>query len=138
MRVGGINYQFGPTADAILGYQIMKEYSVLKSDAVLGAYRWSENETMNPLTLYKLVQADELFAQYRVKLSLTACLYGKLFGQHQYNRNVEIKIHIDHMSHGNLIPADFNDIRKYKPVTAGIQVLYAVITWVYKLSTVVI
>ena len=34
-EVGGINYQFGPTADAVLGYQIMKKYTVIQSGCVL-------------------------------------------------------------------------------------------------------
>lgn len=64
---GGINYDFGSTADAILGYQIMKKYTVLRSNAVLGGYRWEDNETLHMSTINNLLITDALFAKYRLE-----------------------------------------------------------------------
>lgn len=89
---GGINYDFGPTADAVLGYQIMRNYTILLSDVSLGAYRWGVNETLKLDTSKKLVYADYLFAQYCWQQSWYAKIWGKVFGKVQHSRNITAKI----------------------------------------------
>lgn len=66
LEAGGVNYDFGPTADAVLGYQIMKKYTVLRSNAILGGYRWEDNETLHLSTINNLLITDALFAEYRL------------------------------------------------------------------------
>ena len=80
LEAGGINYDFGPTADAVLGYLIMKHYTVLRSGAILGGYRWGYNETLKLSTIEKLLQSDSLFAEYRYRNSNLGILWGKIFG----------------------------------------------------------
>lgn len=64
---GGINKDFGPVADAVLSYQIMKRYRVVTSAYILGAYRWGVNETLNVQTVVNLIKTDLLFADYRFR-----------------------------------------------------------------------
>lgn len=92
LEAGGINYDFGPTADAVLGYQIMRRYTVLLSDRTLGAYRWGSNETLKRETSQKLVYADYLLAEYCRRQSPFSRAWGKWFGQTQHNRNIEVKL----------------------------------------------
>ena len=92
MEAGGINYDFGPTADAVLGYQIMNKYAVICSDVPLGGYRWANNETFKKKTLQKLVEADWLFACYRYSKNSYALLWGKCFGRVIHNQNIFYKL----------------------------------------------
>lgn len=92
MRTGGINYDFGPTADAILGYQIMKWYTVIKSDVVLGGYRWGDNETLKPITIKSLLKSDQLFAEYRYSQNKTSYIWGRYMGDVIRLNNVKGKL----------------------------------------------
>ena len=83
IEAGGINYDFGPTADAVLGYIIMKNYTVLRSGVILGGYRWGCNETLKVSTIEKLLQSDSLFAEYRYQNTILGILWKKLFGDCQ-------------------------------------------------------
>ena len=94
INAGGINYDFGPTADAVLGYKIMKNYTVLRSGCVLGGYRWMNNETLKPLTIKKLIVSDRLFAKYRYKLSIFSSFWGRIFGDIQMIINIKDKFNI--------------------------------------------
>lgn len=88
MEVGGINYDFGPSADAVLCYQIMKQYAVVTTDCVIGGYRWAENGTLNPQSLLNLIRADDLLMSYVYQKSRWSALWGRLFGDTISWRNV--------------------------------------------------
>lgn len=107
MEAGGINYSFGPTADAILGYQIMANYTVLRSDIILGGYRWSQNATLNRDTLIALVKSDGLFAEYRYGKTAFSRLWGHLFGDVQSVDNMYSKISAGETGHITLTLSDF-------------------------------
>ena len=92
LETGGVNYDFGATADAVLGYQIMNNYTVVIADKVLGGHRWAENESMRPQTVISLLQSDWLFAKYRYEQSFAARLWGRCFGDLIAQRNQEKKI----------------------------------------------
>lgn len=94
VEVGGINYDFGPTADAVLGYLIMRKYTVLRSGRILGGYRWSNNETLKVSTLEKLLESDLLFATYRYKKNLLGKIWGKVFGNNEAYNNYLSKLAI--------------------------------------------
>lgn len=91
IETGGVNYDFGPTADAIVGYQIMKKYRVIVSDVSLGVCRWCENETLKESTLRTLIKSDYLFSQYRYTQSPFSRLWGRIFGNVEYNENLRYK-----------------------------------------------
>lgn len=92
LETGGVNYDFGATADAVLGYQIMNNYTVVIADKVLGGHRWAENESLRPQTVISLLQSDWLFAKYRYEQSFAARLWGRCFGDLIAQRNQEKKI----------------------------------------------
>ena len=92
IKAGGINYDFGPTADAVLGYIIMKNYTILRSGVVLGGYRWSNNETLKVSTIEQLVKSDYYFAQYRYNQNYLFKLWGKLFANTQLQDNINKKV----------------------------------------------
>lgn len=91
IKAGGINYDFGPTADAVLGYQIMKDYTVIRSGCVLGGYRWADNESQKIDTIDKLLISDELFARYRINKSCLGKVWGRLFMTAYIVRNKKAK-----------------------------------------------
>lgn len=92
IKAGGINYDFGPTADAVLGYLIMKNYTVLRSGVVLGGYRWSNNETLKVSTIEQLIKSDYYFAKYRYNLNQLSKLWGILFIDAQLQDNINTKV----------------------------------------------
>ena len=88
MEAGGINYDFGPSADAVLCYQIMRKYDVVTTDCIIGGYRWNENATLNKQTLLDFIRADDLLMAYAYhKNSRTAC-WGRWFGDAVSWRNI--------------------------------------------------
>ena len=136
LECGGVNYDFGLTADAVLGYQIMKHYRVIRSDCVLGGYRWAENETLKKTTLQKLVYSDYLFACYRYRQSLFSKLWGKLFWRAEYNENVRYKIKDGKKGNIVLTPTDFNEIVPYRKTNPVVYLLYKILQRVYSLLAV--
>ena len=94
VNAGGINYDFGPTADAVLGYKIMQNYTVIRSGATLGGYRWMDNETLKIHTIKQLIISDKLFAEYRYALSKFSFFWGMIFGNIQMRINVNDKLAI--------------------------------------------
>ena len=91
METGGVNYDFGPSADEVLCYQIMKHYGVVLSDRVLGAYRWGENESLRPETLLQMIRADELLSAYTYTQGAFARQWGRFFGAASSWRNIRRK-----------------------------------------------
>ena len=131
VKIGGLNYDFGPTADAVLGYLIMKNYTVLMSDYTLGAYRWAENETLRLETSQKLVYADYLLAQYCQDQFAIGKIWKSLFGQFQYNRNVKSKMANVNRFQPICSLNDFNFPMPYRKVSIFIQILYHIIFRIY-------
>lgn len=92
LNCGGINYDFGPTADAVLGYQIMRDYTVIMSDCTFGGYRWGANESLRIETAKKLIYADHLLAEYCYKLTVFSKIWGSVFEKAQLDMNLRVKI----------------------------------------------
>lgn len=94
---GGIHNGFGPSADAVLGYKIMKEFIVVISPMTLGIRDWHDNESLKAETKSNMILADYYFAKYRYSLSNKAKIWGKIFGRAQIACDIEEKkkINID-------------------------------------------
>lgn len=88
MEAGGINYDFGLSADAVLCYQIMKEYSVVNTNCVIGGYRWNENTTLSKRSLLGLIKTDDMLMAYAYGRNVWTRLWGKCFGDAISWRNV--------------------------------------------------
>lgn len=131
LRTGGINYGYGGTADAVLGYQIMRDYTVLESGKVLGGYRWQENATLREETLQNLVEADLLFARYRYGRTRASRIFGMLFERVQHNMNVDGKIALAKKAHLAMSVHDFDQILPYKESSRFVSFLYKMIRQAY-------
>lgn len=92
IEAGGINYDYGLTADAVLGYRIMRDYTVIRSPYILGGYRWGENESSKVETARKLIHSDFLFARYCYRKNFVGKAFGRFFWKLQYYKNVEQKM----------------------------------------------
>lgn len=93
LESGGINYDYGPTADAVLGYRIMKKYTVIYSPVILGGYHWGENESVRLRVVRKLIYTDFLLSKYcfsKVQIWKRLCRTLRWF---QYVSNYEQKMH---------------------------------------------
>lgn len=91
LETGGINYDFGGSADAVLCCQIMRHYAVVCSDRILGGYRWNDNETLRKSSLLQLIQTDELLSRYLYGNSPFAAWWGSVFGAASSWRNIRRK-----------------------------------------------
>ncbi len=88
LETGGINYDYGPSADAVLCYQIMNNYAVVSSRFILGGYRWGKNETLKKESLLTMITADELLSQYTYRQDGFSKFWGSLFGGASSWRNI--------------------------------------------------
>ena len=131
METGGADSKYGGIADAILGYQIMKRYDVVMSDAVLGGYRWLDNETLRKETLLDFVEGDLLFAQYRYSLTPWSRLFGRLFWRVQHNLNIEGKLELARKGHHDMDRHDFDHIVPYKKSSRVMRFLYKMVQQIY-------
>ncbi len=91
MECGGIDNTYGVVGDVVLGYQIMKNYTVICSDLALGAYRTIGNESSNQTTIQLLLDADDIFQRARNKNDLTGRIWEYFFGSVQRRRDYAIK-----------------------------------------------
>lgn len=131
LRVGGFSYAYGGTADAVLGYKIMKDYTVLHSGKVLGGYRWQENDSLRKSTILNLVEADLLFARYRYSLTPGSRLFGRLFWRVQHNLNIEGKLGLARKGHHDMDRHDFDHIVAYKESNRVMRFLYKMVQQLY-------
>lgn len=131
LRTGGINYGYGGTADAVLGYQIMRDYTVLESGKVLGGYRWQDNDTLRKETLQNLVEADLLFARYRYGQTLASRIFGLLSERVQHNLNIEGKLALARKAQQPMDLHDFDQILPYKKTNMFTSFLYKMTRQVY-------
>lgn len=127
LETGGINYDFGLTADAILGYQIMKKYRVIISGPSLGAYRWSDNETLKVASLQKLIYSDYLFAKYRYSQSVFSRGWGCLFWRAEYEENLKYKCKTGTIKEFALSPQDLSVNVAYHKVNRAILLCYKIL-----------
>lgn len=136
LESGGINYDFGLTADAVLGYQLMPQYRVIVSDRALGAYRWDVNETLKVSSLRELVYSDYLFARYRYSRSVPAQIWGTIFWRAEYNENVEYKIRTGKKKNIHMSAEDFDSVVPYRKSNLLVFLLYKGLQKMhYKIST---
>lgn len=91
IEVGGINYDFGLSADAVLCYQIMRDYAVVCSDRLLGGCRWRENDTLHKENILYMIRSDELLSRYIYNRSKFASWWGQEFGAASSWRNIHRK-----------------------------------------------
>lgn len=133
VKAGGINYDFGPTADAVLGYLIMKDYTVLRSGMVLGGYRWVNNETLKISTIEKLIYSDSLFAQYRYGLTPFSKVWGKLFANAQLQDNINAKLALI-KKYGVVEDCKISNFLIRKHVTPILLYVYKTITLICKVG----
>ena len=88
MDSGGINYDYGQSADAVLCFRIMNNYAVFCSDRIWGGSRWDANETLNTKALLQMITADELLSKYAYGTSRFGTLWGKCFAAASSWRNI--------------------------------------------------
>ncbi len=134
LSTGGINYDYALTADSVLGYQIMKRYRVIQSDCSLGAYCWSENETLKKSSLLSLVQSDALFAQYRYSRNFFSKIWGRIFGLCEYRRNLDYKISTGEYKKFGLTYHDFDTIMPYRAPNLLVWYAYRFIQRIYRVQ----
>ena len=130
IEAGGINYDFGPTADAVLGYHVMKNYAVIRSSEVLGGYRWADNETMHKETVCALLDSDKLFAEYRYSLCKFNSCWGWCFGDVINCINYKMKIKLLNESSEIIMPPR-------KPLFFIRNALYKILFYLYMISKVI-
>ena len=97
VETGGVNYDFGPTADAILGYLMMKKYGVYCYMGKLGKHNDDDSSTNDCHVLEQLINTDELFAKYRYNKTIIGKIWGFLFSRVITKKNLseKEKINID-------------------------------------------
>lgn len=130
-EVGGADSRYGVIADAVLGYQIMKNYDVVISDRVLGGYRWLENETLQKKTLLDFVKLDFQFARYRYSLTFWSRIFGILFWRVQHNINIEGKLKLAQKGHHKMDIYDFDFVIPYKKNSFFKIFIYKIIHKIY-------
>lgn len=134
---GGVNYDFGLSADAVQGYQIMEHYRVIRSDCALGAYRWAENETLKKSSMQELVHSDYLFARYRYAQSSFSRIWGRVFWRAEYNENIRYKIRDGKRKNLVLTPQDFESIVPYRKTNPILYVAYKAFQRLYSLCSII-
>ncbi len=132
MEAGGINYDFGPSADAVLCYQIMKNYTVVNSDCILGGYRWSDNAMLNVESLLNCIRADDLLMNYVYEQSKFAQLWGKWFADAISWRNVWRKNNIARTYHKEISREDFEKASLYPEPSEVKKNVYLVMYAIYR------
>lgn len=88
VEAGGINYDFGLSADAVLCYQVMRNYAVICSERLLGGCRWGENDTLRKENILHMIQSDELLSRYTYAQSRFSLWWGRVFGAASSWRNI--------------------------------------------------
>lgn len=134
IEAGGINYDFGPSADAVLCYQIMRNYAVVNTDCVIGGYRWNENATLSAQSLLDFIRADDLLMTYAYRQGGFARLWGRLFGDAISWRNVWRKNKIAQEFQIAVTHADFAAASLYAEPGKVKKAVYLALYAVYRLG----
>lgn len=133
LETGGINYDFGLSADAVLCYQIMKNYEVRCSNRFLGGYRWSVNESLKPDALLQMVQADELLSCFTYQKSPFAQWWGNVFGAASSWRNIHRKQVVAQKNGIEITKDDFRRVTAYPEPTKQKKLIFLGIYALYRL-----
>ena len=134
MEAGGINYDFGPSADAVLCYQIMKSYSVVTTDCILGGYRWSNNATLAAESLLHMIRADDLLMAYAYQRSSGTKLWGRMFGDTISWRNIWRKNNIAVENQIEIAYEDFAAASTYPEPSTWKKGIYLMLYAAYRLG----
>ena len=134
IEAGGINYDFGPSADAVLCYQIMRDYAVVNTDCVIGGYRWNENATLSAKSLLDFIRADDLLMTYAYRQGGFARLWGRLFGDAISWRNVWRKNNIAQEFQIAVTHADFVAASLYAEPGKAKKAVYLAFYAAYRLG----
>ena len=126
MEVGGINYDFGLSADAVLCYQIMKRYAVVNTDCVIGGYRWDKNTTLTKRSLLDLIQTDDLLMSYVYSQTRISMLWGRWFGDAISWRNIWRKNNIAKENQIEISKKEFSDMSAYPEPKTVKKYLYLI------------
>ena len=110
---GGINYGFASSADAVLCYQIMRDYAVVTSTHILGGSRWDANESLRRDTLLQMIRADELLSDYTYAQTLFSRWWGRRFGDASTWRNIHRKRKIADAHGISIAKSEFRTVTKY-------------------------
>ena len=132
-ETGGINYAYGSSADAVLCYQIMKNYEVVCSNHILGGSRWSNNETLKKSVLLQLIQTDELLSRYTYRQTHFATWWGCVFGASSSWRNISRKRKIAEQNRVEITEDEFRASTTYPEPKIGKKILFLGIYAVYRL-----
>ena len=134
VEVGGINYDFGLSADAVLCYQIMRNYAVICSDHLLGGCRWGENDTLRKENILHMIQSDELLSRYTYEQSWFAQWWGHAFGAASSWRNIYRKQKIADQNKISISAEEYQAVTEYpKPgrcIRGAFWILYAIYRFV--------
>lgn len=79
INAGGIDYDFGPSADSILAYNICKRYLSIQLQQPLGCRNTENGASSNVDVRCQMMWTDELFARYRYSVDTFSKIWGKCF-----------------------------------------------------------
>lgn len=137
VEAGGINYDFGLSADAVLCYQIMRNYAVICSDHLLGGCRWEENDTLRKENFFRMIRSDELLSQYTYGRSQFAGCWGRIFGASSSWRNIHRKQKLAAQNKIQITQEEFQAVTDYpKPgkckraLFLSLYALYRLLRWI--------
>lgn len=133
IETGGINYDFGLSADAVLCYQIMRNYAVICSDHLLGGCRWEENDTLCKENILHMIWSDELFSQYTYKQSSFTLWWGQLFGAASSWRNIYRKQKIAEENKIVITEKEYQSVSRYQKPKKCRQISFLILYAIYRL-----
>lgn len=130
MEVGGFNPKYYPSFDAYPGYQMLDKYRVYKTYEPLGYYRWSINVSLKKETILGFLEANVYFREFVFKSNLFYRIYGYMFSDAYYSKNVDDWKQKAHEHGLDLLNEDIDPIKEYhnciiqKKVVVFIQRVY--------------
>ncbi len=134
IECGGINYDFGASADAVLCYQIMRNYDVVDSDCILGGYRWEENATLHKQTILNFIIADDLIMRYVFSRNKPARIWGRFFAASVSWRNIHRKQKLAENNGLDIPKTEFRKASLYKEPCRLMKALYLAVYAGYRAS----
>lgn len=127
LEMGGICYDYACSADAVLCCQLMKDYSVICSDRILGGCHWGDNESLKRTSLLGMIQSDELLSKFLYKRSTFGLFWENIFGSAIAWQNIHRKSKIAEWYHVEVTKDDFQAISLYlEPNCVKKSVFFAV------------
>lgn len=133
VEVGGINYDFGLSADAVLCYQIMRNYAVICSNRLLGGCRWGENDTLHKDNFLHMIRSDELLSGYIYHQSQFAQWWGRVFGACSSWQNIFRKQKVAAKNKISIAEEEFQAVTDYPKPGKNKQTIFFVLYIFYRL-----